>query len=1098
MTFQISFKLHSSPLRATTPKYYSSSLPKSRLENRVSYLCIVAWLTLAGLILSPTATKATISVLLSDRTLITQSTAIAVGDVTSMMSYRDHDTRQIFTLVTVSHSEVLKGNLPAGTVTVKLLGGKVGNEHAWIQGSPEFALGEKVLLFLTRHADGTPQVAHLYQGKFTIELDASTGNEVVVRDTQPEGVYLLDPAKSGNGLSPEDVQEEATTAVREWGSFKSLIREVLGTQRMALHAHVDATFLVPALPSQVSVEVIENFSTPFLSRWFEPDDGLPIVMLMKTPGEPSALGQGFDQIRASYDAWSNKLGSSFRFQDGGFTGVGGLFSDDVNSVAFGDPRHQLTSPIACGGILAAAGFYRSFTETRVINDQTFFRILEADVVFNDGWEGCGFYEVFDNLLEVATHEMGHVLGLSHSEDSNATMYRYAHFDGRGNILTPDDLAGLVYLYPNTQISLPSPPVLTGPSGIVQTSSPTFTWVPIAEATLYQLEVSNNASLLFQKWLTPEEVGCANLVNLCSETAVIVFSASSAQWKVRAASAGGIGSWSSPMAMILDLPSQVTLTVQKNGTSTGLVTSSPSGITCGPDCSQTFPYGTVVFLTGTADSEAVVSDWSGDPGCSLGKVTLLSNTTCTVTFTAASSIPVLQNFSTRGRVGADDNPLIGGFIIEGNDPKTVLIRARGPSLGEIPFNLQGTLSDPTIQLYSGLSVIAQNDNWQTTDPLCRAPASGCGAAADISATGLHPCQPNPGQVSPPNGCKFESAVLVTLNPGSYTTIIRGNGGGTGLGLLEVIEAPGNLSASTLTNVSTRGDVGVDDNILIGGFIISNQPKTLLIRGRGQSMGNSPFHISGVLANPTILLFSGSTLIAQNDDWQSTDSLCLNPAMTCGTAADISATGLDPCTPNPGQSSAPSGCNLESTLLVTLPPGAYTTFLRGKGIGTGIGLMEVIETNALTSQAVESVTLTKATTELRLSLPSGTPCGSLPCLGQSENVLETVRPFKSSPNSLPTYTIPTERLFPQSSILTVDIAGTGGGMVISDPPGITCGTSATCATSFTNGSMITLTAKPATDSEFIRFSGDSDCWDGSVTLGRGTACTGLFRKRFDETK
>ena len=128
-------------------------------------------------------------------------------------------------------------------------------------------------------------------------------------------------------------------------------------------------------------------------------------------------------------------------------------------------------------------------------------------------------------------------------------------------------------------------------------------------------------------------------------------------------------------------------------------------------------------------------------------------------------------------------MIGGLIIEGNTPATVLIRARGPSMGGAPFFVPGTLADPFLQLFSGQNVIAQNNNWQDA-PTC----SGfvCGDAAQIAATGLDPCQPNPGQTTSPPGCTQESAMLITLPPGGYTAIISGVGGGTGVGLVEAFE------------------------------------------------------------------------------------------------------------------------------------------------------------------------------------------------------------------------------------------------------------------------------------------------------------------------
>jgi hypothetical protein len=63
---------------------------------------------------------------------------------------------------------------------------------------------------------------------------------------------------------------------------------------------------------------------------------------------------------------------------------------------------------------------------------------------------------------------------------------------------------------------------------------------------------------------------------------------------------------------------------------------------------------------------------------------------------------------------------------------------------------------------------------------------CGGPAEISATGLGPCDPNPNQSTSPPGCSQEAAILITLAPGAYTAIQSGVGGGTGIGLIEVFE------------------------------------------------------------------------------------------------------------------------------------------------------------------------------------------------------------------------------------------------------------------------------------------------------------------------
>jgi len=169
----------------------------------------------------------------------------------------------------------------------------------------------------------------------------------------------------------------------------------------------------------------------------------------------------------------------------------------------------------------------------------------------------------------------------------------------------------------------------------------------------------------------------------------------------------------------------------------------------------------------------------------------------------------------------------------------------------------------------------------------------------------------------------------------------------VGLIEVNELAGDTSASTLANISTRGQVLTGDDVMIGGFIITGTAsKQVLIRVRGGSLGDVPFFVPGVLVDPLLELYSGSTKIAQNDDWETTDPLCLAPAESCGDATAISAatflgTSLNPCAPNPGETTAPAGCTQESAIFVTLPPGAYTAIVQGVSGGTGVGLVEVNE-------------------------------------------------------------------------------------------------------------------------------------------------------------
>src|SRR5262249_9324956 len=159
-------------------------------------------------------------------------------------------------------------------------------------------------------------------------------------------------------------------------------------------------------------------------------------------------------------------------------------------------------------------------------------------------------------------------------------------------------------------------------------------------------------------------------------------------------------------------------------------------------------------------------------------------------------------STRGAVLTGDNVMIAGFIISGDSPKTILIRARGPTLAD--FGVAHVMHDPFLRLYSGQIVIAQNDNWRDTQEQA------------IFATGLDPCQPFEAGGKMPTDCSRESAILATLNPGAYTALVSGVAGETGVGLVEVYEV--GTTSSRLINMSTRVRVGTQDDVMIGGFII----------------------------------------------------------------------------------------------------------------------------------------------------------------------------------------------------------------------------------------------------------------------------------------
>jgi len=130
---------------------------------------------------------------------------------------------------------------------------------------------------------------------------------------------------------------------------------------------------------------------------------------------------------------------------------------------------------------------------------------------------------------------------------------------------------------------------------------------------------------------------------------------------------------------------------------------------------------------------------------------------------------LVNISARANVGTGANILIAGFVIEGSQPVTLLLRGVGPTLGAAPFNVAGVLAQPRIDLYSSANVdIANNEGWNNNPSL---------AAAFTAA----------GAFSLPSG-SADAAMIATLAPGSYTLQLSGVNGSTGIGLVEVYLIP----------------------------------------------------------------------------------------------------------------------------------------------------------------------------------------------------------------------------------------------------------------------------------------------------------------------
>jgi hypothetical protein len=205
-------------------------------------------------------------------------------------------------------------------------------------------------------------------------------------------------------------------------------------------------------------------------------------------------------------------------------------------------------------------------------------------------------------------------------------------------------------------------------------------------------------------------------------------------------------------------------------------------------------------------------------------------------------------------------------------------------------VQGTLSDPVLELHDpGGNLLSGNNDWQETQ------------AQALRDANLAP------------SIDREAAILATLTPGAYTAILRGNSNATGIGLVEVYDLqPG--AASKLGNLSTRGQVGTGQNVMIGGTIVTGPDSAqVMFRALGPSLASAG--IQNPLSDPILELFDANgARISANNNWKDTQQ------------GVIAGAGLAPTN------------DLESAIVADLLPGNYTAVVSGVNGGTGVALVE----------------------------------------------------------------------------------------------------------------------------------------------------------------
>ena len=430
-----------------------------------------------------------------------------------------------------------------------------------------------------------------------------------------------------------------------------------------------------------------------------------------------------------------------------------------------------TAPVVSGDRMNSVAFsntvfgqaFGTYTLAVTCYSSTGSTLVESDTLFNtaqtfDSYRGPLQFipqgALIVDVRRVFLHELGHGLGLGHPDNGGQQVVAVMNsaMDNQ-EVLSPDDISGGQYLYGAPPVAsptpTPNPPPTTTPTA-TPTPTPTPTSTPPPTPTPTPTSTPPASSSHLANISTRMKVGLDENVLIGG---FIIRGTTPKKLILRAigpslAASGVADALADPLLRLYDPSGAVIASNDDWQQGSQMAQIQASGIAP----SQSLEAALLITLL-PGSYTAVVSGYGGQQGIGLVEVYELDSTATR-----------MVNTSTRGRVGAGDEPMIGGLIMQGAAPKRIIIRALGPSMTGGSNPVAGILADPDLQLYDGAgNLVAANDDWSNSVQV-----------GEIVAT----------TVAPVNA--FESAIVATLSAGNYTAVVRGVNNTTGVGLVEVFD------------------------------------------------------------------------------------------------------------------------------------------------------------------------------------------------------------------------------------------------------------------------------------------------------------------------